>query len=80
MPDKEKKVRLNVELPESAHKRMNWLKDKTEATSNAEVVRNAFVYQQNDILIHQSGGKITHTDKNGVSVVVKPTLPTPTDS
>lgn len=42
-----RKRRLNLVIPERAVERLDWLKDRTDAASHTEVIRQAlFVYEQ----------------------------------
>jgi hypothetical protein len=42
-----RKHRLNLIIPERAVERLDWLKDRTDAASHTEVIRQAlFVYEQ----------------------------------
>ena len=42
-----RKRRLNLVIPERAMERLEWLRDKTDAASHTEVIRQAlFVYEQ----------------------------------
>ena len=59
-------TRVQLELPESSFERLKTLRDKTEASSYAEVMKNALrLYEAlikeaesgNDVCIRQSDGK-----------------------
>jgi hypothetical protein len=42
-----RKRRLNLIIPERAQERLEWIRSKTEASSDTEVIRQAlFVYEQ----------------------------------
>lgn len=57
--------RVNLELPETAHTRLQELKIKTEAASLAEVVKNALKLYAWAIEESQAGGRFLVEQKNG---------------
>lgn len=70
--------RLNLVIPERAMERLDWLKDRTDAASHTEVIRQAlFVYEQ---LVERisDGSKLMERTANGqllplaISIDVKP--------
>ena len=68
-PDKAKvrgKNRVQLDFPPRAMERLNTLKAKTEASSYAEVVKNALRLYEALIEEDESGKQFLTRDKNGV--------------
>ena len=72
------KKRLNLIIPERAMERLDWLKDRTDAASHTEVIRQAlFAYEQ---LVEKvsEGSKLMEATPDGkllplaISIDVKP--------
>ena len=61
-----KKNRVQLDFPPRAMERLNALKTKTEATSYAEVVKNALRLYEALIEEDESGKQFLTRDKNGV--------------
>jgi dihydroxyacid dehydratase/phosphogluconate dehydratase len=63
---KEKETtRVQIELPEASMERLKALKEKTEATSYAEVTKNAFKLYERMIELAESGSVLLVRDKKG---------------
>ena len=58
-------TRLQIELPKASMERLRALKDKTEAVSYAEVVRDAFKLYERMIEYAEAGSAILVRDKEG---------------
>ena len=58
-------TRLQIELPKASMDRLRALKDKTEAVSYAEVVRDAFKLYERMIEYAEAGSGILIRDKDG---------------
>ncbi|WGS87349.1 ribbon-helix-helix protein, CopG family [Methylomonas sp. UP202] len=58
-------TRVQLELPEKSMERLLVLKEKTEATSYAEVVKNALRLYENMIEQYESGKQIFLKDDKG---------------
>lgn len=58
-------TRLQIELPKASMDRLRALKDKTEAVSYAEVVRDAFKLYERMIEYAEAGSAILVRDKEG---------------
>lgn len=58
-------VRFQMELPEKSYQRLRKLKDKTEATSYAEVTKNALKLYEILIQTIDDGGVVYFKDKDG---------------
>jgi hypothetical protein len=58
-------TRLQIELPKASMDRLRTLKDKTEAVSYAEVVRDAFKLYELMIEYTEAGSDILIRDKEG---------------
>jgi hypothetical protein len=58
-------TRVQLELPRTSFDRLNSLKDKTEASSYAEVTKNAFKLYERIIELVESGHTLQATDKDG---------------
>ena len=58
-------TRLQIELPQASMDRLRTLKEKTEAVSYAEVVRDAFKLYELMIEYAESGSAILVRDKDG---------------
>jgi hypothetical protein len=61
-------TRVQFELPEKSMERLLNLKDKTEAGSYAEVVKNALRLYENMILQYESGKRILLKDTDGTVI------------
>lgn len=64
MTDK-RTTRVQLELPEKSMERLVDLKDKTEATSYAEVIKNALRLYEHLILKHEQGNRFVLKDQQG---------------
>lgn len=63
-----KKTRVQLELPEKSMERLKRLKDRTEAASYADVVKNAFLLMEHLVSLKDEGKTLTAVDKKtGVS-------------
>ena len=60
-----KTTRVQLELPESSMERLKTLRDKTEATSYAEVMKNALRLYEALINEAESGNEVCIKDKKG---------------
>jgi Ribbon-helix-helix protein, copG family len=58
-------TRLQIELPKASMDRLRALKEKTEAVSYAEVVRDAFKLYERMIEYAEAGSAILIRDKGG---------------
>jgi hypothetical protein len=58
-------TRIQFELPEASLDRLKALKDKTEATSYAEVTRNAFKLYERMIELKEAGHTLLVKDRKG---------------
>ena len=58
-------TRLQIELPKASMERLKTLKEKTEAVSYAEVVRDAFKLYELIIEYVEAGNAILIRDKEG---------------
>jgi hypothetical protein len=62
-----KSTRVQLELAEKSMERLYSLKEKTESTSYAEVVKNALRLYENMIQQHEAGKQLFLRDKDGTS-------------
>jgi hypothetical protein len=60
-----KTTRVQMELPEKSYERLNVLKDKTEAASYAEVLKNALRLYETLIAQYDSGKQLYLKDTDG---------------
>lgn len=58
-------TRVQIELPPASMERLKALKDKTEASSYAEVTKNAFKLYERMIGLAESGNVFLVRDKKG---------------
>lgn len=58
-------TRVQIELPPASMERLRVLKDKTEASSYAEVTKNAFKLYERLIELAESGNAFLVRDKAG---------------
>lgn len=58
-----KKTRVQLELPEKSMERLKRLKDRTEAASYADVVKNAFLLMEHLVTLNDEGKTLTAVDK-----------------
>jgi hypothetical protein len=58
-------TRVQIELPQASMERLKTLKEKTEASSYAEVTKNAFKLYERMIELTESGGVLLVRDKGG---------------
>ncbi|WP_395404148.1 hypothetical protein ACHMW6_34875 [Pseudoduganella sp. UC29_106] len=58
-------TRVQLELAEKSFERLNALKDKTEAASYAEVMKNALRLYESIIAQHDAGKRLCLKDSNG---------------
>lgn len=66
MSDKVKKsLRVQLELPEKSMERLKSLRDKTEASSYAEVIKNALRLYEDMILQNEEGKLFFSKGSNG---------------
>lgn len=65
MTKEKETTRVQIELPPSSMERLKALKDKTEASSYAEVTKNAFKLYERMIELAESGHVFFVRDKNG---------------
>ena len=74
-----RKHRLNLIVPERAMDRLEWLRDRTDAASHTEVIRQAlFVYEQLVERVSEGSKLMEKTASNqllplAISIDVKPT-------
>lgn len=64
-------TRVQLELSERPFKRLTELKEKTEATSYAEVIKNALRLYEFFISTQENGKRILLQDSNGEAVVLE---------
>jgi hypothetical protein len=64
-------TRVQLELPPQAMERLQRLKDKTEAASYAEVIRNALRVFEALVQEHESGAEFALKRPNGETVAYK---------
>ncbi len=64
-------TRVQLELPPQAMDRLQRLKDKTEAASYAEVIRNALRVFEALVQEHESGAEFSLKRANGEAVAYK---------
>ncbi len=62
---KHKTTRVQMELPNKSIERLKLLKDKTEASSYAEVTKNAYRLYEKMILLAEEDNTILIRDVNG---------------
>lgn len=60
-----KTTRVQLELAERSYERLNLLKDKTEATSYAEVMKNALRLYESIIAQHDAGKRLCLRSPDG---------------
>jgi len=60
-----KTTRVQIELPEKSYQRLNTLKEKTEAASYAEVMKNALRLYESLIAQHDLGKRVFLKDGSG---------------
>ena len=70
MTDKAKLLQL--EMPQKAYERLKLLKEKTEAPSYAEVIKNALKLYEAMIEETENGGFIYTKSSDGVETRIKP--------
>ncbi len=58
-------TRIQMELPAASMERLTLLKEKTEATSYAEVTKNAYKLYERLIQLTESGEVLCVRDKDG---------------
>jgi hypothetical protein len=58
-------TRVQIELPQASMERLKALKDKTEASSYAEVTKNAFKLYERMIELAEAGHTLLVRDKKG---------------
>ena len=58
-------TRVQIELPPASMERLRVLKEKTEATSYAEVTKNAFKLYERMIELTESGNTLLVRDPHG---------------
>lgn len=58
-------TRVQLELPRTSFERLNSLKEKTEASSYAEVTKNAFKLYERIIELVESGHTLQARDSEG---------------
>jgi hypothetical protein len=63
-----KTTRVQLELPPQSYDRLAQLKEKTEATSYAEVLKNALRLYENIIRQHEAGRRMYMKGEDGVLV------------
>jgi hypothetical protein len=61
-------TRVQLELPEKSMERLLSLKNKTEAASYAEVIKNALRLYENMINQHEDGKQFFLKDSNGTVI------------
>lgn len=64
--DTRKTTRVQMELPPQSMERLKALRDKTEATSYAELVKNALRLYEAMIEKAEAGNELLIKDKNGI--------------
>lgn len=60
-----KTTRVQIELPPSSYERLHALKERTEAASNAEVIKSALRVYEAMVERQAAGARIFITDKDG---------------
>jgi hypothetical protein len=60
-------TRIQLELPSASMQRLSKLKEKTEATSYAEVTKNAFKLYERIIQMTENGQVLCVRDKDGTT-------------
>jgi hypothetical protein len=65
-------TRVQLELPDQSFERLKRLKDKTEAASYAEVMKNALRFYEALILEADAGNEIFVQQKSGDKLILKP--------
>lgn len=60
-------TRIQLELPPASMDRLTLLKEKTEATSYAEVTKNAYKLYERIIELTESGQRLCVRGKDGVT-------------
>ncbi len=73
-PGKAAKVRVQLDFAPRSMERLNALKEKTESSSYAEVVKNALKLYEGMIEEVESGKQLMVRDANGVVAPYKPFL------
>lgn len=68
MEKKVKTTRVQLELPEKSYERLNLLKEKTEASSYAEVLKNALRLYESVINQYDAGKRLYVSDKDGALI------------
>ena len=66
-----KTTRVQLELPDKSMERLVALKDKTEAGSYSEVLKNALRLYESVIIEYESGGRLYVKGENGNLVEYK---------
>jgi metal-responsive CopG/Arc/MetJ family transcriptional regulator len=64
-------TRVQIELPEASFERLNRLKEKTEASSYAEVLKNALRLYEALVLEAEAGNEISIKEKSGDRVTFR---------
>ena len=72
--NKRNTTRVQLELPETSFERLNRLKDKTEASSYAEVLKNALRLYEALVLEAEAGNEISIKQKSGETISYIPTI------
>ncbi len=62
---KSKTTRVQLELPEKSMERLRTLKELTESSSYAEVIKKALVLYERIVSLHESGEKFLIKDNKG---------------
>lgn len=65
MEKKTKTTRVQIELAEKSYERLNILKEKTEAASYAEVMKNALRLYESIVAQYDAGKRLYVSDKEG---------------
>ena len=60
-----KNARIQLELPEKSYERLLLLKEKTEASSYAEVMKNALRLYESIIIQHEGGRRLCLRSPDG---------------
>lgn len=63
--NKTKTTRVQLELPEKSMERLRTLKELTEASSYAEVIKDSLIFHERIATIQELGGKIFIEDSDG---------------
>lgn len=63
-----KTTRVQLELPESSMERLKALREKTEASSYAEVIKNSLRLYEALIKEAEGGNQVCVRDKNGAEI------------